>query len=460
MKRAALLVFLVLTLLLAACSQGGDTDLTNYEPNPKGYRYSIYTDQYSTSSICMTDLGNVRSDMLKQHYAEIEEKYSCTIELNTTYKKTIVEELIAGNAASVNNIDLVETSLDAVYSLYKGDYLTALQDIPNVDVSSEKWGLTAQKDALTFANGKTYGFFGLWMGVPFPSVSNMLLYNGDLIDRNNVVDPLESYEKDDWTWNTFRDVAMTVTNNVSQSQSQSTYAFATPNSKYFSFIDAAIYSNGGERIASSSGSKLVSGYNSDNVVDALLWVRDLVLTDKVSYDLNMNADNDKLDILALTNFNTVFLATSSHVGAIDASEYPLNALGLNLRWVSFPAGRKVDPTFQTTAYGTKDRFCAVVTNGAKNVADSSVILNSIFDPMGDENENSWKEAINQRYFSSDDYFENYVDLLSKSKNDDSMIFYTINPSINEVLAGVVSGQKSGIQAVQEIESVVNSLLSE
>lgn len=453
-KRICLSVCLLAFLLCSCTAEAGKNrkPISEYTADPTGYTYRIFTDQQSDVSLCSVDYGTVRSDQLKAHYAAVEKEFSCRIETNATFRKTILQELAAGAAASVNQVDLVETSAETVYALWQGGYLTALDELPGVDVSSEKWGLPSQKSAMTF-DGKTYGFCGLWLGASFPTVSNVMFFNEKLIQGSGCVHPYELLEKEEWNWRSFETVANTVTEEIGDDGS--VYAFVSPNAEYPQFITAAVYSNGSKLLTEDYQGKNVCGWNNDQTLDALMWVKKLIKEDKVSYDLKMEYDDGRLDTLAFINGRTAFLVGNAYAGVATSQDSPLYTLGEDLRWISFPRGPALPVDRTTAAYGTSDRFCAITASVGQNIANGVPILNAIFEPMEGEDENSYREVLKREYFFYDEDFEVYSAMMEKAESEGVFPASSLMNDIQNVLSGVVSGVKSGKQALIEIESVVN-----
>ncbi len=426
-----------------------------YLSDPEGYRYTIICDTGAEDSLCPLS-GTVIGDRLLAHYGAIEDKYSCKISTEDIRSSKISTRISANAAANIKFADLVQTNAVTVSQLYKANYLTALEDVPFIDSMSEKWGLASQREFMSF-DGKSYGFYGLWLGVSFPTVSGVMLYNRDMIKEYNVEDPMELYEKKDWTWSSFLKLARKVT--LDTGDDSGTYAIAYPNASYPDFITAAIASNGGNRYVYSEEGIPTCGYSDYATIDALSWVKSLVLDYGVAYPLNMNYDNGYLDILAFTNGRTAFLVTNSYAGICSAADYPLETFGEDYGWLPFPVGPSSDMVSSAGYLGEDDTFCAIAVTDTQSLYNGAPILDALFDCMEGDTPDGWKTAMYDNYFFDQASFDVYLELLSSAKDIGEVIEPILNPSISARFADVVSGKESVAKAIEEIESVVNAYLS-
>jgi hypothetical protein len=120
---------------------------------------------------------NDRGDKILAHYKNIENSLNCKISVLAITPDSMEKDIMAANATITKYADLVETNANMIYSLYKGGFLSALQDFSEIDPTSEKWGYQGGKDFMTFEPNKTYGFRGIYTAAFVPTVSNVLFYN-------------------------------------------------------------------------------------------------------------------------------------------------------------------------------------------------------------------------------------------------------------------------------------------
>ena len=82
------------------------------------------------------------------------------------------------------------------------------------------------------------------------------------------------------------------------------------------------------------------------------------------------------------------------------------------------------------------------------------ILEAMFTPLDGESENDWKRYLENTYFFHESDFVNYLDMISNARPDGTVRTYEINKALDESLAYVIAGDKSAMQAMEEIEDVV------
>jgi len=464
-KILALILVGVMTFALVSCDvpktenpnvvEKDDPDKV-YVSDPEGYRYTIVCDTGADDSLCPAS-GTLIGDRLLAHYDAVAKQFSCSIVTEDMLSSKISTRISANAAANIKFADLVQTDAVTVSRLYKANYLTALEDIPAIDAESEKWGLASQREFMTF-NGKSYGFYGLWLGASFPTVSGVTLYNRDMLDEYNIEDPMELYEKGDWTWSSFLNIAKRVT--LDTGDDSGTYAMASPNAAYPDFITSAIASNGGTRYVYSEEGIPSCGYNDYPTLDALTWVRSLVSEYSLAYPLKMNYDNGYLDVLAFTNGRTAFLVTNSYVGICAEPDYPLETFEDACGWLPFPIGPSAEEGTSSSYFGENDTFCAVAVTDTQSIYNGAPILNALFECMEGDSPDAWKTAMYDNYFFDEASFNVYLELLASARDIGEITEPSLNSAISSRFADVVSGVESVAKAVEEIESAVNAYIGE
>ena len=263
--------------------------------------------------------------------------------------------------------------------------------------------------------------------------------------------PAELYENDNWDWEHFEQICIGVTNHIADRQG--TYAFVTPTAEFPSIIHAAVSSNSGQRLYPDGNGGYKCGYMDWNTLDALEWLGDLVRENKITYDIQDSASKNP-DVEAFVNFYTTFLVSDSSVGFSDSEYFPLYSFEDDFRWIEFPKGPNF--TGKTTAYySSSDQFLAL-----SNTVDIGIvgkILNAMFEPLEDDDEDGWKDYIERNFFFYEEDFELYEKMLKYASSDYSVMTIRTNLSINDLFAAVIDGVKTPKEATEQLVPVVEGL---
>ena len=398
-----------------------------------------------------SSVSSLRADAMIMRYEEVEKLFSCTIEARQVRTGNITSTMMASTAAARNYADIFQLSAANIYDMYKGGYLTFAQNLDEFDISDEKWGFEGQKEMMTFRPGETYGFRNLYWAAPLPSVSGVLYYNSEILDRNVQPLPAELYERGEWTWNAFAEICKNVTHYIFDRQG--TFAFVTPTAEFPAIIHAAINSNGGRRLSYDPATGYKCEYRNSNTIDALDWLGKLVRENKISYDIESSA-SDRPDVEAFVNFYTAFLVSDSSVGFSESEMFPMYTFGDTFRWTEFPAG----PAFsgETTAYySSTDQFLAI--SNTTDIGLTGKILNALFEPLAGETESSWKEYIERNFFFFSEDYERYENMIKHAVSDDSVLTMKTNLSEDDIFAAVIDGVQQPSEATERLEPAIEEL---
>ena len=456
-----LLTLLVSALMFSAASCGGgnapivDKDETldvELEQNIGG-TFLIKTESTRSLSLAPEASDDIRQDIINYRYKEVSAKYNCAVSAVIVPEGELLKNLAASASVTDTYADVFQLPAGDIYNLYKGGYLTSLQDVKGIDPADEKWGFENQKAMMTFGDGKTYGFRNTYWSAPLQDLSGVLFYNEALITKNMQANPYELYESRTWNWSAFETICKGVTQTVGDLQS--TYGFMVPTASYPDFIHAAIYSNGGQRLKTTDTGAYTCGYNDSKTIEALEWVRDLVNVEKVCYvpgalDLVQN-----VDVMSFTDGYTAFLVSGSYTGFYNGNGYPISVLGEGFRWIEFPRGESFKGN--SSAYYTKDDMF-IALSSSFDTENKGVILNAIFEPLGDETTESWKDYLSTNYFFYEEDSQLFFDMLMNSVSDYSILTRNSNESIDDVFEAVINGKKTPKEAVEMLSPVVSGLL--
>lgn len=418
-----------------------------------GGTFIIKTESEAQLSLVPSDNDDSRMELIESRYRDILARFNCKISASVVANGSIASNMITASAVSGTYADLIELSAGQIYDLYKGGYLTSIQDVEAIDIDDEKWGFEEQKNVMTFGDGKIYGFRNTYWAAPLQDISGVLFYNEDIILKNMLTSPYDYYESGEWNWTAFEYICKGVTQNINDLQG--VYGFMIPSAEYPEFIHAAIYSNGGQRLKKDSGGKYVGGYNDSNTIEALEWVADLVNKEKVCYMPGNLSSGSDVDIMSFTDRYTVFLVSNSYTGFSGVATYPLSVLETGFRWIEFPRGSGFEG--ETTVYYTEnDSFLALAKSFDSE--KKGVVLDALFEPLDGENSEDWKKFMNDNYFFYEEDSEFYYYALEHAVSDFSILTQNVNKSIDDVFESVITGRKTAKEAVETLEPVITGLI--
>ena len=202
-----LLISLVLTV---SCSSQDEEvfDLeynTDYEIDLTGHTFtwgSVWHQQLLPS------LGfSTTGDMVHKRISDLKKKYGC--DLNIIYWEEGTGRILTELAAGYDTIDILDgRTSHCGYALYKVDLLYALEDIPNIDLSGDKYGNQRLLQYGIF-DGKNYGFFPLYWDF-CPEFHGMIHFNSEMLSSLGIDLPHELRENGLWTWDNYEEYLISI----------------------------------------------------------------------------------------------------------------------------------------------------------------------------------------------------------------------------------------------------------
>jgi ABC-type glycerol-3-phosphate transport system substrate-binding protein len=157
-----------------------------------------------------------------------------------------------------------------------------------------------------------------------------MFYNKDLIDEYGLKDPLELYDRGQWTWDAFLDLAVQATRDTNKDGTTDTWGI---NGDARRVYQSLLTSNGGDIVDYDTDSNTYSlAFEKPAAMKALLKVAEIVNTLKVAKaDTFMTADADT----SFASGKALFLMAGLPGHIVDMR----NTNGLkNVRWMSLPRG--------------------------------------------------------------------------------------------------------------------------
>ena len=382
-----------------------------------------------------------RHEKLLKRLDDIEKNYNCTIE-------TLQGESADFTLKFVSNIpcaDLFNDSINYAYPMYISNYFIPLNEIPNIDMYSGKYGTEALLNTLTW-NDDTVGFYPQQWGQGPMRFSNAMVYNPEIFTLINHPTPNEYYEQNNWNWDILRKVGLDC---VSISTPDKPLTLSPSNSHFFRML---IQSNGGEYIVKDTNGKYSYGLLDQKVYEALqfgheLYAEGLLEKGSGGYATYVNnfSQNQYAIMCEYSDYGVDDLISTTSVG---------DAAG-EMKSVGFcyaPEGPNIaDNTRGIISNYTY--FYFVTREKEDDIEQLGNFMETLFEPL-DEDPNEWIEEFKTMNFFDDMSAEVYM-TQAENAYFDKIVFTDI--SINDIIANAaIRGNIT--ESLQSIASSVNSAL--
>ncbi|MDD2361517.1 MAG: extracellular solute-binding protein [Oscillospiraceae bacterium] len=217
---------------------------------------------------------SVYSDLFRQKEIEVENMFNCKIEFVRIAPGSV--ETIIANAVQANSApyDLVEADIASVRNLSRAKALIDQKTLSAINLNDKRF-IKAVNDSYTF-NGKVFG-----SGFENGSITGVL-FNKRILQANKQPDIYKLYDKGEWTFEAFRQIAKATTTPYKDDKTRDVYGITGATN----IIGLALTSNAGATVSRNSSGKYVIDMASEKGVDAMNWVRQLMFEDSV-YDYTL-----------------------------------------------------------------------------------------------------------------------------------------------------------------------------
>lgn len=190
-----------------------------------------------------------------------------------------------------------------------------VQDISQyIDLNDGFW-----YDSVT--NAFTFG--GVHYAAGADAAPVVISYNKTLFDEYGVKTPMEYFEEGNWTWDTFREVALNMTGDTDGDGELDVYGFGWWDSFYVQMLNA----NGTTGLAFNADGTVGSNYLSKEATEAFTFLQDAYMRDKFI----MRPDGDNF----ISAFKGGKLAMTCEYGFAAITAY---ACDYDIEWAPLPQG--------------------------------------------------------------------------------------------------------------------------
>lgn len=398
-----------------------------------GTWYDVYYDSTHTSIDDNPEVANTETaQMILDNVRRIEKTYNCKIEfVNLTWEGTI-ESINTSIMAGTPDCDVYMTDLQFGPKAAAAGLAQALEDF-----------LPADSDVLTNQEiAKSLNCFGQDKNYLFaPQALNTdgigMAYNKTMLDELGLEDPQELYEKGEWTWEKFAELAKAATKDNDGDGTTDVYGYG---SVWTYTLPQFVLSNGG-----TIAGTLTEGLSTTPVVEALEFINRLYNVDKSARPWNADDWNDNLN--AWADGKVAFWGTQHWVQA----SFPDTTYTIHL--VPYPQGPSGDGSVMSSTVGSWYMIPVGVKDPDKVYKIMEEYWNWYDGDTSYRDDTEWAEGC----FQSEKDFEILVDISQKTTLD---LWNGIGFDFGTEISGIMDGSMTVSQAVESKKQVLQDLLDD
>ncbi|MBE6904390.1 MAG: hypothetical protein E7480_07260 [Ruminococcaceae bacterium] len=347
------------------------------------------------------------NDLLDPATAElieiIEEKFGCKVKINYFWPSlsAMQKKIASGDKVA----DIVDMPADLMYQSAMAGYLKPMNTLSGINVNDSRW-ISGAKNLATF-KGNTWGV-NCWYP---PSARTAIIYNRDLLKKNNITQNMESLVKSGgWTFAKLKEYAKATTKDTDGNGEIDTYGFGFADSGYAA-INFMAANNGG--LAKVASNKVSEAFSSQNSIEAINFYNDLVNVDKV---VKLTAEGKPADMDQLFVDGKLAFYLCESWKAVQVVKPKADKLDYGI--LPMPKGPKASD-YVTSAENYPEFFCITSTNKEPEKAVS--VLNYIAKYYASAGQGDWwlEDVVAKDYFKAGDKasLEMYKLIVDKSAID-------------------------------------------
>lgn len=367
----------------------------------------------------------------------VEDNYHCHVEfvdLGGDYFNTYVTSVLSGEPCC--DIGYVMT-YKLLPSLIEGGIAYPISDLKVIDFDDYKW----RQDVVRAGEykGKNYG-----MLLKDPEIRYGIFWNKTLFQKYGLPDLYELYEKDEWTWDKFKEIAIQGNIDLDGDGSYDIHGFNERESLEWCYL----YSNGAE-IAAKTDSGMTIDLDNPKVIEALTGLQDF--TTNVDY-LHGWLGDWQSQIYSFRDGQSMMCLEEywiSYSYLTKEGEAMVDDWG----WVPFPKGPSAT---DWSCYG-KEFGGRFLLNGVENPEQVLQIYNLITDIA--ETEDEWEDLLEsqlENWSVDKQTVENVSYINDKGVGNINAVkgFSGIESAMNAMFNAIKDGSKTPQTAIDENRSLI------
>ena len=265
-----LLVVVTICLLLGSCNKGGTSSQTSGSASGENYDFGGRVFRYASLWDCRPTPGkSAFDDAFSAYLSTIETKYNCKFEsvvINGTsdsYFNTLYTSLANGE----DKADFWYCGSGYAIPAYaKNGLILSPDDYGYFDYNSSiSWNRSMANDYIY--NGKHWLFSYTDIFEGYNDLGTGIFFNKDMVNRLGLENPHDLYDKNEWTWAKFRELAVAATGDTDKDGETDRWGVA--NIQYEDFV----VSNGSGIVTQDASGKYVYGLDQPDAVEGIEFFR-------------------------------------------------------------------------------------------------------------------------------------------------------------------------------------------
>ncbi|MBE6896045.1 MAG: carbohydrate ABC transporter substrate-binding protein [Ruminococcaceae bacterium] len=351
--------------------------------------------------ICPSRDFSIVGDKIHKRFDDLKAKYGCTMEVvhwEDGSARTL-QELAAG----MNSIDFLDSHASAGgIQLYRANLLVALEDIPNIDLSDEKFGVPRFVQYGVF-DGKRYGFYHYAWEFP-PEYHGVLMFNTDLLHSIGINTPHEYKENNDWTWANFKEYLLSIQDAARNAGYGDDFVPYISGNSYAADAIGFMFANGLQMINSNGNGNYSFGFDCPEGFATVEFLKDL-------YDNGLYAQKGTgvfvIDQMSAMMSHETYWAT--HYYEKSTSQNYLPAQDYEYGLVGFPYGPNGNENSVSGYVHHGRRLNWVLNSSGKELSEIGLVMDYVFSALDDSE--GWYGYFRDQIFYTKEDHENYVYML-------------------------------------------------
>ena len=444
-----LLIVILFVLALISCSESsnnevfdvdlGDTD-SELIPNFGGKQFCIIGEErlgrielnpYETYE------DSAWTERLKKRYDEISKKYNISFSFTRNSNG-----LAQCYAAGLPWADLYDARTDGHWPNLIAGLYNSLTDIPGFlsGIEEGKWGPTNIVES--YKRGDDYYlFYPGFHGIPFPQMGGVFYANLTVL-RQFGFNIFEIIESGNWTWDTFKNILVTIGGIPNDENSVFGMYYQTSFPDYF--LTTLILNNGGSLVREDSDGRIINNLNSKEVEEAIQFAQELRTEGIVATQNN----DDKYPTFIENRL--AFIYEYTYVGTVDVSGNGFMYNDVDFAIVPCPAGPSAKYGEWKAYLGYADRMLSVPVTADMDMINS--ILSELYSPLGD-NPFEWREVYARQNFIHEESANYYFMMFDNALPD---YFPAIRD--NYAWSAILAGSKTYSEVYESSKDKIQQLL--